>query len=71
VITLDRLRRQGTLALRRTRDGFAATAVKPNGFDRPWAPAAAGDAEAQPDFVRGRRAPVDATPPETDLQFED
>jgi competence protein ComEC len=71
VITLDRLRRQGTLALRRTRDGFAATAVEPNGFDRPWAPAVAGDAEAQPDFVRGRRAPVDATPSETDLQFED
>jgi competence protein ComEC len=70
VITLDRLRRQGTLALRRTRDGFAATAVKPNGFDRPWAPALGGDS-ADPDVVRGRAAPVDATPAESDIQSED
>ena len=69
LITLDRLRRQGTLALRRTRDGFAVAAVKPNGFDRPWAPAVAG--EADPDFVRRRMAPVDATPSESDLQSED
>ena len=73
VITLDRLRRQGTLALRRTRDGFAIAAVKPNGFDRPWAPALAGDIEADPDLVRRPTAPhaVDATPSEVDLQSED
>jgi len=69
VITLDRLRRQGTLALRKTRDGFAIAAVKPNGFDRPWAPAVAG--EADPEFVRRPAAPVDATPSESDLQSED
>jgi competence protein ComEC len=71
VITLDRLRRQGTLALRRTRDGFAIDAVKPNGFDRPWAPALAG--EADPDILRPAAAPraVDATPSEADLQSED
>ncbi len=71
VITLDRLRRQGTLALRKTRDGFAIAAVKPNGFDRPWAPAIAGNAEADPDLVRRPAAPVDATPSESDLQAED
>jgi competence protein ComEC len=69
LITLDRLHRQGTLALRRTRDGFAITAVKPNGFDRPWAPAVAGDAD--PDLVRRPMAPVDATPSESDQQSED
>ena len=73
VITIDRLRRQGTLALRRTRDGFAATAVKPNGFDRPWAPALAGEGVTDPDLLRRRIAPraVDATPSEADLQSED
>jgi competence protein ComEC len=71
LITLDRLRRQGTLALRRTRDGFAVAAVKPNGFDRPWAPAVAGDAEGDPELVRRPVAPVDATPSESDQQSED
>jgi competence protein ComEC len=71
VITLDRLRRQGTLALRKSRDGFAITAVKPNGFDRPWAPGVAGEGEADPDLVRRPIVPVDATPSESDLQSED
>jgi competence protein ComEC len=70
LITLDRLRRQGTLALRRTRDGFAIAAVKPNGFDRPWAPAVAGDME-DTQLVRRPVAPVDATPSESDQQSED
>jgi competence protein ComEC len=70
LITLDRLRRQGTLALRRTRDGFAVAAVKPNGFDRPWAPAVAGDVE-DAQLVRRPVAPVDATPSESDQQSED
>ena len=55
VIDLDRLRRQGAMALRRTRDGFAIDAVKPKGFDRPWSPAVAGDGEAEPDSHRARR----------------
>jgi competence protein ComEC len=73
VITLDRLRRQGTLALRRTRDGFVIEAIKPNGFDRPWAPAVAGEDVADPDLVRRPTAPraVDATPSEADVQSED
>jgi competence protein ComEC len=73
VITLNRLRRQGTLALWRRRDGFAIDAVKPNGFDRPWAPAPAGAGEADPELLRRPTAPraVDATPSETDLQSED
>ncbi|MBU6458405.1 MAG: ComEC/Rec2 family competence protein [Bradyrhizobium sp.] len=73
VITIDRLRRQGALALRRTRDGFATTAVKPSGFNRPWAPAMAGEGEADPDFLRRPIVPraVDATPTEADLQSED
>jgi competence protein ComEC len=67
------LRRQGTLALRRRRDGFAIDAVKPNGFDRPWAPAIAGESGTDPDLVRRPTAPraVDATPSEADLQSDD
>jgi competence protein ComEC len=71
LITLDRLRRQGTMALRKTREGLAIAAVKPNGFDRPWARAVAGDADADPELVRRPAAPVDATPAESDLQTED
>jgi competence protein ComEC len=73
VIPVDRVRRQGAMALRRTRDGFAVDAVRPQGFDRPWSPAAAGDAEAEPSLVRAPTAsrPVDATPAEADQQAED
>jgi competence protein ComEC len=72
VITLERLRRQGAMTLRRARDGFAIDAAKPRGFDRPWSPAVAGEGEAEPNFVRSiaPRA-VDATPSEADLQSED
>ena len=73
LITLDRLRRQGVLALRHSRDGFIVDAVKPKGFDRPWSPAVAGDAETEPNLVRPPTAPraVDATPAEADQQSED
>ncbi len=47
VISADRLRRQGALALRRTRDGFSVEAVKPGGIDRPWSPAVGGESEAE------------------------
>ena len=72
VIDRDRLRRQGALALRRKADGFDVEAVKPRGFDRPWAPAAgevAADAAtlSRPQAARGR----DATPSENDLQPDD
>ena len=72
VVDQDRLRRQGGLALRRTRDGFAIDAIRPRGFDRPWSPAVAGDTEVETSLVR--RAPagsVDATPSEADLQAEE
>jgi competence protein ComEC len=72
VIDLDRLRRQGAMALRRTRDGFAIDAVKPKGIDRPWSPAVAGDGEVEPKLVRpASRGSVDATPAEADLQGEE
>jgi competence protein ComEC len=70
VIEQKRLRAQGAMALRRTRNGFVAEAVKPRGTNRPWSPAAAGDDEAEfadPALLR----PVDATPAEADLQTED
>jgi competence protein ComEC len=72
VIDLDRLRRQGAMALRRTRAGFAADAIRPTGYDRPWSPAIAGDTETETSLERPKAArPADATPSEADLQAED
>ena len=73
VIGQDRLRRQGAMALRRTRDRFAVDAVKPKGVDRPWSPATAGDTEAEPNLATRPAAAraVDATPAEADQQTED
>jgi competence protein ComEC len=74
VIDAERLRRQGALALRRSRDGYAVAAVKPKEIDRPWSPAITGEGEAEPTLVAPRPvAPraVDATPSEADLQAEE
>jgi competence protein ComEC len=72
VVDQERLRRQGAMALRRARDGFAVDAVRPKGVNRPWSPAAAGDTEGETNLVRpvAPRA-VDATPSEADLQAEE
>ena len=72
VVDQDRLRRQGALALRRSRDGFTVDAVKPRGVDRPWSPAVAGGVEGDASLTRpaAPRA-VDATPSEADLQAEE
>jgi competence protein ComEC len=73
VIDQERLRRQGAMALRRTRGGFAVDAVRPKGIDRPWSPAIAGDTEAETTLAPRPAAPraIDATPSEADLQAED
>jgi competence protein ComEC len=73
IIDSARLRRQGALALWRKKDGFAIEAVRPRGFDRPWAPAPAGEADPDTAFV-SRPLPArdrDATPSEADLQAEE
>jgi competence protein ComEC len=72
VIDQPRLQRQGAMVLWRTGHGFAADAVRPKGFDRPWSPAVAGDTGPEPSLERPAvpRA-VDATPSEADLQAED
>jgi competence protein ComEC len=73
VVDRDRLRRQGAIALRKMRDGFAVDAVRPKGFDRPWSPAVAGDTETEPSLTRPPAVPkaVDATPAEADQQGEE
>ena len=72
VVDQERLRRQGALALRRSRDGFTVDAVKPRGVDRPWSPAVAGGMEGEASLSRpGAAARRDATPSEADLQAED
>ena len=74
VIDLERLRRQGALALRRSRDGFVVDAVKSKGIDRPWSPGAAGDGEAESTILSPRLAAprtIDATPAETDVQADE
>jgi competence protein ComEC len=71
VIDQDRLRRQGALALRRSRDGFAVEAVRPRGADRPWSPAVPGGLEGEASLARpGALRGVDATPSEADWQAE-
>ena len=74
VIDADRLRRQGAMALRQSREGFVVEAAKPAGIDRPWSPAAASEREADATVLAPRIAPpraVDATPAEADLQAEE
>jgi competence protein ComEC len=75
VIDHEGLKRQGALALRRSRSGFVVDAVRRGGTDRPWSPANAAEAEAGEMTIRvpGRTPPraVDATPTESDLQEED
>jgi competence protein ComEC len=71
VIGQEMLRQQGTLALRKTASGYAITAIRPRGVDRPWAPAIA---DAEPETASPKRTParpVDATPAERDQQAED
>jgi competence protein ComEC len=72
VIELRRLRTHGALALRWTKQGLIADAVKPRGVSRPWSPAA-GDFETDggPTAAGAPARPADATPPESELQSED
>ena len=75
VISGERLRRQGAMALWRARDGFRIDAIRPKGSDRPWSPAGASETEAidtapAPRATAPPRA-VDATPSEADLQAEE
>src|ERR1700676_5126029 len=72
VIDLERLRRQGAMALRRSRDGFVVDAVKPRGVNRPWAPAAAGDTgTAATTLAPAAPRARDATLAAADLQAEE
>jgi competence protein ComEC len=73
VIDAARLKRQGALALWRKGDGFAVEAAKPKGFDRPWSPAEAGDADGDGNILTRPPAPRprDATPSETDVQADE
>src|SRR5260370_24045879 len=71
VMSGDRLRRQGAMALRRSRDGFAIDAVRPKGVDRPWSPAGAGGKGEETTTLPSRPAvppAVVATPAEAALQ---
>jgi competence protein ComEC len=72
VISQERLQRQAATSLRRTRSGFVIDAVRPNGVDRPWSPAAGDATEPENSYARPVIArPIDATPAEADLQAEE
>jgi len=72
VISEDRLRSQGPMALTRTRSGFSVEAVRPKGVDRPWAPAVGGETDAETNLVRpAAKGAVDATPSEADVQADE
>ena len=68
-LVIDRkvLHRTGTIALRRTADGFAMSAVRPQGYDRPWAQARPSST-ASPATPTVRTRPPDATPRPEDLE---
>jgi competence protein ComEC len=74
VIDTERLRRQGAMALRRSRDGFSLEPVRAASVDRPWSPAPAREGDAETNILAPRipspRA-VDATPAEADLQADE
>jgi competence protein ComEC len=66
-------RRSGAIALRRVGERFEITPTRPNGYDRPWAPAVASSGEA-PDArqsASARPQPRDATPRDEDLEAGD
>jgi competence protein ComEC len=70
-LVIDRkvLHRTGTIALRRTADGFAMSAVRPQGYDRPWAQARPSPTVAGPNATPAARTPSpDATPRPEDLE---
>jgi len=72
VIDRDRLRSQGTMALRRNGSGFTVEAYKSKGVDRPWSPAITGDTETEVTFARPAAAKaVDATPSDADPQSDE
>ena len=54
-------------------DGFVVDAAKPNGFDRPWSPIAAGEGENDSTIISRPSPPRarDATPSETDWQADE
>lgn len=72
VLDQEMLRRRGTLALRKTADGYTITANRPRGINRPWSPAnREDDADASAAISNRPAQPVDATPAESDLQPDD
>ncbi|NOJ43257.1 ComEC/Rec2 family competence protein [Bradyrhizobium australiense] len=74
IVDAERLRRQGAMALRRSREGFIVEAAKPRGIDRPWSPATGDESETDAPVLAPRVVPpraVDATPAEVDLQAEE
>jgi competence protein ComEC len=72
VIDHDRLQKQAAISLRRTRGGFVIDAVRSNGANRPWSPAAGDPTELETSYPGpASTRPLDATPVEADLQVED
>ncbi len=72
VLDQDTLSRRGTLALRKTADGYAITSIRPRGVDRPWSPAIAEDEpQTPPSRPHLPAATIDATPAASDLQVDD
>lgn len=72
VIDRERLKSEGTLALRRQGEGFGIVAVRPPSLERPWYPRTATVTErASSTTVQRRQPTVDATPQDSDVQPDD
>lgn len=71
VLDRETLRRRGTLALHKTANGYAITAIRPRGVDRPWSPAMQEDDTLATTSGNPATQTPDATPAESDLQPDD
>jgi len=62
-----------SIALRRVGNSFVARAVRPAGYDRPWAPAARAEGQAKGggEIFRSSAAPREGPPRDADLETAD
>jgi competence protein ComEC len=70
-ISHDKIRRFGSLTLRRDAGVFVVAAQKPGGVDRPWSPALLEEGQGGTLARRTNDRAPDATPAESDLQSGD
>jgi competence protein ComEC len=71
VIDRDAVRRNGAMALRREGDRWHVEAARPQGQDRPWAPATQASRQQDGTPSQARQPPSDATPRADEVDADD